>query len=41
MAFTRSELEEAELMKFYCHDDILICRVLLQVFSQMISTTTL
>lgn len=31
MMFTRSELKEAELMKFYCNDDILIYKVLLQV----------
>lgn len=29
MAFIRFELEEVELMKFYCYDDILICRVFL------------
>lgn len=33
MVFTHSELEEAELMKFYCNDDILICKVILQAFS--------
>lgn len=31
--FTHYELEEAELMTFYCDDDILIYKVLLQVFS--------
>lgn len=33
MMFTHSELEEVELMKFYCNDDILIHKVLLQIFS--------
>lgn len=33
MLLTHSELEEAESMKFYCNDDILIYKVLLQVFS--------
>lgn len=33
MMFTHSELEEAELMKFYRNDDILIYKLLLQVFS--------
>lgn len=33
VVFTHSELEEAELMTFYCNDDILICKVILQVFS--------
>lgn len=33
MMFTDSELEEVELMKLYCNDDILIHKVLLQVFS--------
>lgn len=30
---THYEFEEAELMTFYCDDDIVIYKVLLQVFS--------
>lgn len=33
MMFTHFELEEVELMTFYCNDDIVIHKVLLQVFS--------
>lgn len=33
MVFTRSELKESGLVKFYCNDDILICKVILQAFS--------
>lgn len=33
MMFTPSELEEAEVMKFYCNDDIFIYKLLSQVFS--------